>query len=158
MCLNYLRKAHRSLNRLPSLTSSGILRRLEWLEWCVKPIGLLPRTYAELLVSGGYLRPILAMVGWPLGVAIVCWRPIRKLVGWGLPLSLGVALGMGDIAVSDTAATTWKRIASRFFEAAVAPEKSVNLSENIFGLIIVMIGVFHIGVFISFVFSRLMRR
>ena len=33
-----------------------------------------------------------------------------------------------------------------------------EISENIFGLIIVLIGVFHIGVFISFVFSRLMRR
>ena len=179
VCLNYLRKAQRSLNRLPSLTSSGPLRILEQ---CVKSIGLLPRTYAELLVSGGYLLPILAMVGWalflngvdivsggylrlilammgwPLGVAIVYWRPIRKLVGWALPPSLGVALWMGDIALADTTATTWKRIASRFFEASVAPEKSVNLSENIFGLIIVLIGVFHIGVFISFVFSRLMRR
>ena len=180
VCLNYLRRAQRRLNRLPSLTSSWFLQTLEW--WG-KSICLLPRTYAELLVSGGYLGPILgmvgwalflnivdiesdgywrlifAMVGWPLGVFIVWWRPIRKLVGWViLPFSLGVALLMGDIAVLDTTATTWKRIASHFFEATVVPEKSVKLSENIFGLLVVLIGVFHIGVFISFVFSRLMRR
>ena len=102
VCLNYLRKAQRRMNRLPSLTSRGWLRILER---CVKSIFLLPRTYAELLVSGGYLLPILAMVGWalflnavdivsdeywrlalamlgwPLGVAIVYWRRIRKFVG-----------------------------------------------------------------------------
>ena len=180
VCLNYLRKAQRRLNRLPSLKSRGWLRILER---CVKSILLLPRTYAELLVSGGYLLPILAMVGWalflnvvdivsdeywrlavamlgwPLGVAIVYWRRIRKFVGWVvLLLSLVVALWIGETALPDTTATTWKRISAHFFEAEAAPEKSVDLSENLFGLLVVLIGVFHIGVFISFVFSRLMRR
>ena len=166
-CLNYLRKAQRRLNRLPSLTSSGRIQmcldylRKPWyfLKWCLKSIVLLPRTYAELLVSGRYWRPIFAMIGWPLLLTEVAFW----LDNGGSFLCTVATLWMDNSAFVDTTlpdliATTWKRIASGFFEAAAAPEKSVNLSENIFGLIIVLIGVFHIGVFISFVFSRLMRR
>ena len=163
-CLNYLRKAQRRLKRLTSPTRGSLkrfvnqIRPLDLVRGIVRPptwgsLKLLPRTYAELLVSGGYWRPIIAMVVWLLILSGSLW------------------VEGGDFSM-DSLVSSWKRVASGFFEAAAVPEEAVAVLESSkkeggswklfkpigYGLLVVLIGVFHIGVFISFVSSRLMRR